>query len=322
MSRRALSIGLGLGMTALFLWLAARNVSLPELAAALAAARWRWLPFMLGMGLADLVIRAARWKILLWRAAPRAGVWTLFKLEAIGLALNNVLFLRVGELARAFLAGRELGAHVASTLASVAVERALDVAALLLLFCAAAALAPQFVPAALRRAGLLALCGVLAAIGALAVGEGQVWRLKRWPGVHRLAAQLAQGAAVLREPAPAAAAAVLSLGLWSVDALVYWAGARALSLGALVSYPRAILVLSWAGAAAALPAAPGAFGTFEALVKSILVDFGAGPDAAFACAVFTHMTTYLTATVLGLLFLWQVGLSFGELTRAVQGMQR
>ncbi len=107
-----------------------------------------------------------------------------------------------------------------------------------------------------------------------------------------------------------------------MDALYYWGGARALSVGGAVSYARSVLVLSWAGAASALPAAPGAFGTFEALVKAIVVDFGVAPDRAFAFAVFTHMAGYLTTTVVGMLFLYQVGLSLGELTSAVRRLKR
>ncbi len=203
MSKRLISAAVGVLVTAVFLALAARNVRFADLWAALAAARWEWVPMLVAIGILDLGIRAWRWKLLLSRAAPKAGSWPLFKLEAIGLSLNNVLFMRVGELARAFLAHRELDIHVATALASVAVERALDVAALLALFCGASALEPGFVPAALRRGGLLALCGAIAAIVVLALAEaplspGGAWerRLRRWPRIHALVAQLAEGAAV------------------------------------------------------------------------------------------------------------------------------
>jgi uncharacterized membrane protein YbhN (UPF0104 family) len=84
-----------------------------------------------------------------------------------------------------------------------------------------------------------------------------------------------------------------------------------------MNYPRAVLALSWAGASGALPAAPGAIGTFEAVVKQIVVSFGATPDQAFAYALVCHMVMYLLVTVAGLTLLYRVGLSLAELREEV-----
>jgi len=304
-----------------FLALALRNVRFAELWQVLSSARWRWIPAMAALSLLDLLVRALRWRILLSRAAS-PPVMLLFRLEAIGLSVNNVLFMRLGELARAFLAGREIGLPFMTALSSVAVERVLDVAALLSLFCAASAWSGG-VALALRRGALLVLLGVLVLLVLLVLAEGPLepgglWesRLRAWPRLHNLVCQMAAGAAVLRDPKAACRVAALSLSLWGLDALLYWAGGRALGLG--LDYPRSILVLSWAGAGAALPAAPGAFGTFEAMVKSVMTGFGASPDQALAYAVFNHMIMYLVVTSLGLVFLTQVGLSLGELKTALQ----
>jgi uncharacterized membrane protein YbhN (UPF0104 family) len=125
--------------------------------------------------------------------------------------------------------------------------------------------------------------------------------------------QLALGAAVLRRPTAALQAAALSLALWSVDGALYWMGARALSLGAYMDYPRAVLTLSWAGASSAIPAAPGAIGSFEAAVSSIVTRFGAAPESAFAYALVCHMVMYLLVTGAGVACLSALGLSFSEL---------
>lgn len=325
MSRRALSAGLMALVTLGMLALAARNVDPKQLWALLLEARWRWLPVMGAISALDVAIRARRWQLLLSRSGAKPGFMELFKLEAIGLAVNNVLFMRLGELARAWLGARELSLPVATVLASVAVERALDVAALLSLFAVAAAGAPDLVNPRVRQLGLLALCGALAALIALAAAEaplspGGAWetRLRRWPRLHDLIVQLAAGAAVLRSAPAAAQAAALSLALWGVDALVYWAGARALGLGGALDYGRSVLVLATAGAGSALPAAPGSFGTFEAAVTRILASFGVEANAAFGYAVFVHMVMYLFITILGLAFLYTIGLSLGELHAALQ----
>ena len=323
--KHALSVAVGLAGTVFFLWLALRNVSLADLLGALSGARWVWLLPMAAIVYVDLFVRAARWRVLLSRARPNAPVLELARLEAIGLGVNNVLFLRLGELVRGMLAARRLKMSAFAALSSVVVERALDVSALLTIFIIASGLEPGFAPPRLRLGAELLLAGAIAALVVLAFAEtavsdgGIIERtLRRWPKVHSLIKQLSLGAAVLSEPAAALQAAAWSLALWSVDAGVYWVGARAMGLGAIMNYPRAVLTLSWAGAAAAVPAAPGGIGTFEAIVKSIVVQFGAAPEQALAYALVCHMVMYLLVTVTGLVLLYRIGLSLAELRGEVE----
>lgn len=318
--RKRASVAVALAATLFFLWLGLRGVEAHKLLEALESARWGWLvPMALIAGL-DILVRALRWRVLLSRAAPRASVAELARLETIGLAVNNLLFMRLGELARAALAARRLGVSAPTALASVAIERALDVAALLTLFLAASVAAPGFVPAQVRQAAGLVLAGAVGALVVLAAAEsslapgGRLERLlRRWPRLHAFVEQLALGAAVLRSLRAAAQAAAYSLGLWSVDAAMYWAGSRALGLDALMDYPRAVLTLSWAGASSALPAAPGAIGTFEAAVADVLMRFGASAAQGFAYAAVVHAVMYLLVTSAGLACLWSVGFSLAGL---------
>jgi uncharacterized protein (TIRG00374 family) len=323
--KHALSVSVALAFTGFFLWLALRNVNFGDLVRALSTANWGWLIPMAGIVYLDLLVRAARWRVLLSRARPDAPVLELARLEAIGLGVNNVLFMRLGEILRGVLAARRLEMSAFAALASVVVERALDVSALLTIFIIASGLAPGFVPPRLRLGAELLLAAAITALAVLAFAEsaladgGLIERaLRRWPKLHELVEQLSLGAAVLREPVPALKAAALSIVLWSVDAGVYWAGARALGLGDIMNYPRAVLALSWAGAISALPAAPGAIGTFEASVKSIVVQFGATPERALAYAFVTHMVMYLLVTITGLILLSRLGLSLAELRGEVE----
>ncbi len=323
--KRNLSIVLGLGITVFFLWLALRNVKLGDLLAALSGAHWGWLVPMAAIVYLDLFVRGARWRVLLSRARPNAPVLELTRLEAIGLGVNNVLPSRLGELVRGVLAARRLKMSAFAALASVVVERALDVAALLTIFIIASGLAPGFVPASYRLAAEFLLAGAIGALVVLAFAETAVAPggilerlLRRWPKVHSLVEQLALGAAVLRDPAAALQAGGWSLALWSIDAGVYWAGARALGLGGIMDYPRSVLALSWAGASSAIPAAPGAIGTFEEIVKKLVVEFGASPEQALAYALVCHMVMYLIVTVTGLILLYRVGLSLADLRGEVE----
>jgi len=327
MSRKKLISGVvAFAITGFFLWLALRKVDFAALGQALSQARLRWIVPMCVIVYLDLLVRALRWRVLLSRTrALPAPVWDLFKLSAIGLAVNNVLLLRLGELARAGLAARRLAIPAAAALASVAIERALDVAALLTIFILAERYVVGVVPVHVVRAAMLLLAGAIGALIVLAAAESSLApggfaerRLRPWPRVHTFVEQLALGAAVLRSPSAAAYAALLSLTLWTVDAGLYWATARALGLEAVMDYPRAVLTLSWAGAISAIPAAPGGIGTFEAFVASILHTFGATPEAGLAYALLAHMVMYLLVTVTGLVFLSREGVSLAQLREEVE----
>jgi hypothetical protein len=110
---------------------------------------------------------------------------------------------------------------------------------------------------------------------------------------------------------PAFLSVSLSLALWSVDALTYWCGARALGLS--LSYPSSVLVLAWAGAAAALPAAPGGIGTFESFVENILAKLGIPSHAGLAFALLTHAVMYGTVIIVGLATLSRIGFSLADI---------
>jgi len=326
--RKVLSVAAAVAGTVLFMALAAHNVDFSQLRRILAAARWRWLPAMVFIVLfADLGLRALRWRILLSEAV-KAPLGKLYRLSAIGLAVNNLLFARLGELLRAVLASRELGVPWETALASVVVERALDVAALLSLFVFASTWLPDLVPLPVRNGGIVVLAGVLAALAFLTMAERTLEpgglvesRLRSWPKAHELVAHLALGAAVLRRPPALLQVVGLSLGLWAVDAMVFWIGAYALGLQEFIDYPRAILVLSWGGAGSALPAVPGALGTFEAMIKSIVTTLGASPDQAFAYAVFLHMCSYILVTTVGLIFLYRIGLSLSGIKESLRSQK-
>ncbi|MFI5346111.1 MAG: lysylphosphatidylglycerol synthase transmembrane domain-containing protein [Elusimicrobiota bacterium] len=323
--RKLISVVLGLAGTTFFLWLALKDISLSQLSHALASANWLWLVPMAVIVYVDLFIRAVRWRVLLSRARPGASVLELARLESIGLGVNNVLFLRLGELARGVLAAKRLNMPVFAALASVVVERALDVAALLTIFIVASGLAPGYAPAGVRLGAEAVLAGAIVALALLALAEtavadgGFIERaLRPWPKIHTLVSQLSLGATVLREPMTALNAAGLSLLLWTVDAGLYWAGAQALGLGAIMDYPRAVLTLTWAGATSAIPAAPGAIGSFEKIVATIVHQFGATPEAALAYALVCHMVMYLLVTVTGLVLLYRIGLSLADLRAEVE----
>lgn len=328
--KKSVSAVLSIGITVFFLYLALRKVSIRELSHAAAGLDLRYLAPIACIAALDLLVRAARWRLLLAGAprsepaSPPPSVWMLFQLEAIGLALNNILLFRLGEFTRAYLAGVELRVSGFYALATVLVERALDMIALLILFIVASGFFPETVPSTLRAGATLAAAGI--SIGLVAVSwfdralerGGAAWVGRLPEKIRGLVRKAALGSRALRKPSALVASVALSLSLWLVDASIYWLMAKAMGLSGTIGYGRAVVILSTAAAASAVPAAPGAFGTFEQFVKALLVSWQVPEPVALAYAGIVHMIFYLVVTLLGLVFLYRLGHSFGSLTRAAK----
>jgi uncharacterized membrane protein YbhN (UPF0104 family) len=274
---------------------------------------------MLAIVMGDLVVRSLRWRILLSYAAPHARAPRLFQLETIGLAINNVMFLRLGEIVRACLAARELGISLLTALASIIVERMTDTMALAFLFGAAAQFFPELVPTAIGRMGLMAAGAVVAALVILALVEGYLngsaseGFLGKYPRALELLGSAALGTRALHSWTAVVQVGALSFLLWTLDAGLYWSGARAVGFQPNLGYGQSVMVLSSAAASSFLPAVPGSFGAFEQAVKYVMVRFGFDAAAALGYAGFVHLVAYLAVTLLGIVFLYRAGHSLASL---------
>ncbi|MFA5138507.1 MAG: lysylphosphatidylglycerol synthase transmembrane domain-containing protein [Elusimicrobiota bacterium] len=318
--KRSAGMGLALVVGGALLFYAFKDIRPREVLDSLSDFRPAWLPVLLVFPLIDLLIRALRWSLLL---APmtRAGVWTLTQLEAIGLAVNNVLFLRLGEVARSLVAAQEFEVPVMSVLATIVVERLCDMAAILLLFVVGASFMPDLVEPRLRAlaAGLTLL--ILAALGTAAAGGERLARaaarLRGLPSVGRMAGELVCGTRALRSWSVCFQVGFWSLALWIWDAAYCSAIAASMGFEPGLGLGRAILVLCTAAAGTMLPTVPGAFGNFEASVRFILERFGYDRALAVSYAMVSHLLGYAIVTLLGVLFLYKLGHTFESLRRAL-----
>ncbi|MBI3548980.1 MAG: flippase-like domain-containing protein [Elusimicrobia bacterium] len=318
--RQIVAAAAGLAVSVALLALALRNVSAREVAHELAKVRPGWLASMAGIILLDLAIRSLRWKLLLSAAAPSASWWSLVKLETIGLAVNNVLFLRIGELARTALAAKELGSPFIAVFSTIFVERMLDLMSLLALFGAAARTQPSFVDAPMPFMGVrmttMAFAGaaaIAATLAALCVLDRRLDEsvLPGLPKVRLALSQAAMGTRALRSIPSAGAILALGFSLWIVGAALFWTGGKALDLLPPMTAGRSVVTLACAAASSFLPAVPGSFGTFEQAVKLYLTSNGVAEAAALGFAGLVHLVAYSVVTSLGILLIYRTGYTLG-----------
>lgn len=308
----------GIAVSIVLLWWTLHDVDFVEVWRTIRGARPG--PVLLGVSLATLpfVLRIFRWKLLLRRedgsSLPSIPLWHAI---AIGFMANNTLPLRMGELIRALAANRLTRARLPAVLASLAVERLMDVLAVVLLLgigLLLAGLPPGTTIAGVRLAPLLATFAMIALAGLAAaalvvafprVAEALLRRVVPWP---RLAERLAglvegvtQGMAALQSPTKITAVVGWSLVIWLCNAASFYAmfGAFGLQVdfaGALVLQGAIMFVI-------AVPSSPGYFGAFEVPVVAVLALFLVPKSEAVSYAFTYHVTTFVPITLLGL---WSV----------------
>jgi len=310
---RWVRLALGSALSALFLWLAFRDVPLREALAVFTRANYGFVALAVGLVLLSPLIRAARWRLLFHPRQAGLSRVRLAEVLLIGQMLNIVVPARLGELARVYFLGTIEDRSRARILGTIAVEKSLDIVMLFLL----ALLVPLFVtlPTWFRDARL-SLAAFTAAFFAVALllprhqdrlvkllVRASVLLPDRWQA--RVEEALRRGLeriGVLRN-----VGVNLRLQAWSLlivldsvltNYLIF------LALGMTLPFAAAFFLLAVLQVGIAVPSAPGKLGVFHYLCTLALGAFGVGKEAAIAYAVLLHVVVFLPPSLLGAFFLW------------------
>jgi len=310
--RRLLLAAVGIGISIVATVLVLRGMDLEKVAEILGRAFPLPLVAILGVLVAQALVRAVRWRLLL-PPAPDGGRVRVRRVVGpmlVGYLGNALLPARLGEVIRSALIARRERLAPAETLGSAALERILDVLTLAAL--GAVATLTVAVPSWMTGAVLVAVAIAGGAL-ALVATTGLLVRSTSWvpPGgalVARVAAQvrlLAAGARVLDRPLAVLAAGALAVVAWLLDATTFWLAARALGLELV---PAEAMLISAVGAlSTAVPTAPGYVGTFELAAVAAAGVAGITGEPALALAVLAHAITLIPLSLAGALSLWLVG---------------
>lgn len=312
-AKKLFQLALGAVFAALFLWLALRNVAADELAHALRAADAALIAAAAAVFCAGYACRIARWRSMLSHSNPQLG-WADCAGPFMGcVAANNVLPLRAGDVLRAFGFNGRLGTSAAASLASVVVERLLD------LLMVAAFLGAALAWFGLSASGLLGVGGMFLLGGAAflllvllfpSLFEPLVMACVRAVSVlapavaARLGEQVRQVFSALRAMTQGSTMLVLvcwSFLAWLAEGVVFWLCALALpSIGAHLA---AWLALPVGTLATVIPSTPGYVGTFDFFVAQAMAAPGNAAGAAAAYALLVHAVLWAPPTILGGLYL-------------------
>lgn len=283
------------------------------------------------------VARTIRWRYLL-TPLGHARFRTVFRTTVIGFGALGLLPVRVGDVIRPYLLARQEGLPISSVMATVVMERVLDLVAVLVLLAVyvwgfageaslpARLLRPIEISAAVAACvvvALLAVMWVLAThperIGAMAAAAARVLPGKLSERVGRLASAFSSGFAAARDMRMLALAVLWSFPVWIAIAAQVWT--VTVAFGITMPFSGTFLLQSLLVLGVAVPT-PGGVGSFhEAYRFGVTTFFGADNDPAIAAAIVAHAISFVPPVLGGIIFMAQDGLSLGRL-RELAGSAR
>jgi uncharacterized membrane protein YbhN (UPF0104 family) len=238
---------------------------------------------------------------------------------------------------RPYLLARRESLNATSAFATIILERALDLATVLILFACfvftSAASAISGDPAQLRlvKVGggiaaasavgglvlLFALAGRPEQLGRAALRVERVLPTRLARLLSTFLETFAQGLAVLRNPGRLVTALLLSFPMWLSIAAGIWLTSRAFHI--TFPYPGSFLVMTVLVVGVAAPT-PGGVGGFHAAYQFAVTEFfAASYDRAVGAAIVLHALSFVPVTLIGLAFMAREGLTFGAAREVALG---
>ncbi len=272
------------------------------------------------------VVRVKRWQLLL---APlgRVGFGSATRATVIGFATSTIVP-RLGEVVRPYLLARREQLSMSAALATIVVERLLDMIAVILLFGLFLLAFSNQLPStdeqvltALKAGGLLVavFAGVvLTLVSAAARRPEWIVSLAAWaerraphgPGAtaSRFITRFSTGLGAARDPWRLLQAVLWSLLMWLLVGATAWWGCLAFGIALPPSAGLLLMALMALGVAVPTPAGVGGF---HAAVQVGLTAFYEVPvEAAVGAALVLHAATFAPVTVAGLAWMVRDGISF------------
>jgi glycosyltransferase 2 family protein len=314
---------LSLGVAAVFLWLAFRQVALDELGHAFARFDARWLAPAVAISLLLQVFRAWRWQLEL-RPIARIGLGRLWIVTSVAYMAINLLPARVGEVVRPWLLSRREAVTFSNVVGNLLIEKTMD-SIVIVFYILLGLTTTANLPLWVRRGALFPAVGA----GVLALLVGLVWWrgerfVERWvirwlpeaagTWLRKVVVALRDGMRILPSPALVAAVFLVSLGLWFLPILSSWVMIQAFHLDA--PFNAAIIVFIFIGFGTALPQAPGMVGTYQYACVLALGLFGVPKAEALAYGLVLNAIQLSTLVAQGLVALPLAGVRVSEVVHA------
>ena len=317
---KKLKVIIGVLISCVFLVLAFRKVDIRDIMREIFSANLIYLILTFIVGVGGLVIRSFRWSIFM-ETCPRPReipFFSYFEATAVGQMVNNVLPLRMGDLAQAFFLGHRENISKGAVFSTVVAERLMDLLPPFFILIFGSYFV--FLPGRLGRGMVFLIVVPIFVLVFLFVKfqeffTGLFTKIIPSHGVgikiHKFIGQLHVGLGFIRDKKRLVKIALYTATLWAVYGLGTYFCLLAFDIG--IGYPAALLVLGITAISVTIPSSPGYIGTWEYFALLALSIFGIDRTLALSFAVVYHFIAWITMTALGLVILLRSGVSLSKL---------
>ncbi|MDL2402699.1 lysylphosphatidylglycerol synthase transmembrane domain-containing protein [Rhizobium mayense] len=307
----------GAGITLICIGAIAWQINAKDVLDAIEHFRWVYLVFGIASLAADYALRILRWSIML-RAAGVAATFENCAAPFLGsITLNNILPLRLGDVVRALVFPKAMGAAKTTAASSLVMERLIDLMTLLLCLTLglAAATAAAIPPSLIETAVLMAVVGGLVlSLGFLFSGNlAQFFNHlgQRAPAEARSGplSKVSIGLSglfgsfeAMSRPAVLVKLILISMLIWVGEAGLFYFVLLGFGVEAKIS--TALLVMALATLSTLVPSSPGYIGPFHLAAFFAISLTGGSTALAGSYAVLVHLALWIPTTVAGAVAIW------------------
>ena len=300
-----------------------RGVDVAGMATILAEAHYGWLVPNVACTILGMGVRAYRWRALL---DDRVSARRAFHVWNAGDFLNNVLPMRVGEVARAYLLSRTGEVGVMQTLSTIAVERLLD----LLTVCGFLLVVLPFVPTDNVFVRVVAVMAAVALGGGLVLFVAAAWReplvalarrVSGWVPPRVRDPLVGHADEFLRGIQAIGAARLLVSAALSIVDWACWIGAGWTLLFAFepsATWYMGVFVTCGVALGLTIPSTPSGAGLYEAAAVVALTAFGMPGNVALAYGLVVHLSSFVVVVLAGLWALHAEGQTLSAVAASAQ----
>lgn len=304
---------LGVVLALFFIWLIVRQIHLEELKKVFSGTRAIWVIAGLAAFFIGYACRIERWRLMLQRDNSGLRWGDCAGPLLASFAANNVLPFRAGDVLRAFAFNGRLGVSSGVVVATLFVERLLDLLMVFVLLGAALALfglnVSDFAGAGSALLISIAL-GILVILmfpqlfAPLALAFGKLTARLAPKHGQKVCDEIDRSLATLVQLAKGRTMARLvacSLAAWLAEGCVFLFAAFALT--SITTPAASWLALPVGTLATLIPSTPGYVGTFDYFTVRAMTALGNSTAASIAYALLVHALLWLPPTIIGGLYL-------------------
>jgi len=287
------------GLAAILLYYSLRGIDWRSVWKLLQQAKPVYLAVACLVSTLSLFLRAFRWRILL-RAEGPVSVADAFWATCAGYFGNNFLPARAGELIRSYMIHSSSGLSNTYVLTTALSERVADAITLVAISAIALLTLPEqpgWLAHASKPFAILGACGILGFALAPRFAFAGDWLIDRLSPhairekLHAILDHIILGIRAFHDGGRLAGFALMTIVIWSNDAIFIVLAARAIDLNIEVTV--AYLLLAGLGLASALPSTPGYVGIYQFVAVSVLVPFGMSRTDAVGYILLAQALQYL-----------------------------